>query len=320
MGKLKTLLGVTALTALLDVVAAKVLLDYTLRREHLGSDQSQRLTGPGPRLLPPGLLEARRWLERQRTTDILIPSRDGKMLHGRWLPCEGSSRVAICFHGYAGSPSRDCAGLARFYAAQGFHVLLADMRAHGKSEGDVVGLGSLERWDVAAWIRYVRRQPTVRSGQLEIILHGISHGATAVLLTCGLKLPGCVRGVVADSAFTSGWDVYDHAIRTRTRIPPRLLLHPLREMTRCAASFDLSGLNTAHEIQKATVPVLLIHGEADRLAPVAMARRIYDACAAPIHLLTIPDADHMEPYRVGTERYEQTLGIFLERVLRPQNS
>ena len=50
-----------------------------------------------------------------------------------------------------------------------------DHRAHGKSEGDYVGFGILDRFDMKAWIDCMEKR---FEGNAEIVLYGVSMGAT----------------------------------------------------------------------------------------------------------------------------------------------
>lgn len=311
MGLFKNLLGVAAAGAALDVAAAKILFDYTLAREHLGTDNSRYFTGLVKRPLPPVAHEARDWLMEQPSTDVFIPGRDGKMLHGVWLPAENPGRVVLCFHGYASSSRRDFADLARFYAGLGFGVLLVDMRAHGQSEGKYTSLGVLERLDVLEWVSYVQRKSI---DGLQLVLHGVSIGATAALMAAGSELPGSVRGIVADSAFTNGWDLFEGQLRSRSGLPAFPLLHTVDQMAKRVAGFDLAGCSAAEEVAKASVPILLIRGEQDTVVPRSMCDRIYESCASPTHLLTVPGAGHGEAYYTDVDQCRHTLETFLQKV------
>lgn len=68
-------------------------------------------------------------------------------------------------------------------------------------------------------------------------------------------------------------------------------------------------------LAKATVPVLLIHGEADSFVPCAMSRENFDACAAPKRLVTIPGAGHAVAYYVDIPGYERAVTDFMRGCL-----
>ena len=55
----------------------------------------------------------------------------------------------------------------------------------------------------------------------EIYLHGVSMGGVSVLLAAGLGLPENVKGVIADSAFTSPRDILVYNFSRRYKRLPR---------------------------------------------------------------------------------------------------
>src|SRR2546423_12582011 len=50
-------------------------------------------------------------------------------------------------------------------------------------------------------------------------------------------------------------------------------------------------------------PVLVFHGDADRLVPTAMGREVAAAAAGPVELVLIHGAGHNETYDVGGRAY-----------------
>ena len=93
------------------------------------------------------------WLLEQDLEHITIKSRDGLTLPADFLPAETKSdKLAICGHGYTGCGLKDCASISVFFHRMGYNCLIVDHRAHGKSEGDYVGFGILDRFDMMAWV------------------------------------------------------------------------------------------------------------------------------------------------------------------------
>src|SRR5690625_5474452 len=98
---------------------------------------------------------------------------------------------------------------AKFYYDRGYYVLLADSRGHGESEGGYYGFGAHDRFDIISWIEVL-----ITDYQMEdIILHGNSAGAAAVLMTSGETLPVHVKGIVADSGFTTMKEELTHQLK-----------------------------------------------------------------------------------------------------------
>lgn len=67
--------------------------------------------------------------------DVWIRSDDGLHLHGKYYAGRPGAPVQIMMHGYKSGAERDFCGGAQITVQGGYHVLLVDQRAHGKSEG-----------------------------------------------------------------------------------------------------------------------------------------------------------------------------------------
>ena len=64
-------------------------------------------------------------------------------------------------------------------------------------------------------------------------------------------------------------------------------------------------------------PLLLFHGEADSLVPVAQARAIAEAAGPTCNVLTLPGVDHVEAYWKDRRRYASLVDDFFQTHLTP---
>ena len=240
-----------------------------------------------------------------------ITSFDGLRLNGRYYHRMDGAPIAILFHGYRGTPSRDFSGGAQHYLEDGFNVLLIEQRAHCSSEGHVTTFAVREHRDCLTWIDYAR---TRFGAQTPIILCGISMGASTVLTAAGLKLADNVKGVIADSPFTSPKEIIMRVSRDR-RLPPHIVWW-LAWLGACLfGCFRPTGVDTAESVKNTQVPILLIHGEDDRYVPCDMGKRIAAANPKMVELHTFPKAGHGLSFLIDRPRYEQITRAFLIRVL-----
>src|SRR5699024_7091129 len=132
-----------------------------------------------------------------------------------------------------------------------------------------------------------------------LFLMGVSMGAATVLLAAGLDLPPTVRGIMADCGYTSPREgIHQYLPRYLPGLPAGPVYAVGRLGTRLFGHFDPEDADCRAALANATVPVLLIHGEADSFVPCAMSRENFDACAAPKRLVTIPGAGHAVAYYV----------------------
>lgn len=242
---------------------------------------------------------------------VSVTSFDGLRLSGRYYHRKDGAPLAILFHGYRGTPSRDFSGGAQSYLEDGFNVLLIEQRAHCSSEGHVTTFAVNEHRDCLTWIDYAR---TRFGTQTPIILCGISMGASTVLTAAGLKLPDNVKGVIADSPFTSPKEIIMRVSRDR-RLPPHIVWW-LAWLGACLfGRFRPTGVNTAESVKNTRVPILLIHGEDDRYVPCDMGRRIAAANPKMVELHTFPKAGHGLSFLIDRPRYEQITRAFLKKAL-----
>ena len=58
------------------------------------------------------------------------------------------------------------------------------------------------------------------------------------------------------------------------------------------AGYKLKGASTQAALRETQLPVLLIHGKEDSMAPFAMAEANYEACAGEKRLIAVPAAEH----------------------------
>jgi fermentation-respiration switch protein FrsA (DUF1100 family) len=239
-----------------------------------------------------------------------ITSFDGHRLSGRYYHRKDGAPLAILFHGYRGTPSRDFSGGTQFYFEEGFNVLMIEERAHCTSAGHVITFGVKERRDCLAWIEWARERFGERT---PILLCGISMGAATVLMASGLELPDNVKGIIADAPFTSPKEIIKKVAVDR-KLPPRPVWFLASLGARIFGGFDPTAADAAEAVKRSPVPILLIHGEDDRFVPCEMGRRIAAANPEKTELHTFPNAGHGLSFLVDRPRYERIARAFIKRV------
>lgn len=242
---------------------------------------------------------------------VTIRSRDGLTLCARYYHSADGAPLALCFHGYRATAIRDFSGGARYLLALGMNVLLVDERAQGKSGGHVITFGARERYDCADWIAYAAER---FGADAPIFLYGVSMGAATVLLASALPLPAQVRGIVADSPYSSAAAI----IRTvcRAQHLPSALLCPLISLgARLFCRFRLEDADAVSAAKESRTPILILHGEDDRFVPCAMSETIRAANPAIIRRFTFPNAGHGLSYIEDTPRYTALVEEFMQDCL-----
>ena len=87
---------------------------------------------------------------------------------------------------------------------------------------------------------------------------------------------------------------------------------------RLFGGFDINGASAMEAVKKSKVPILIIHGEDDRLVPCSMGRKIHSACPEGAELITFPEAGHVISYIKDEARYKAAINGFWERVYEKQ--
>ncbi len=232
---------------------------------------------------------------------------DGLSLAARYYESKPGAPVALCFHGYRSTGIRDFSGAAEFCLTHGQNVLLPDQRAHGLSEGHTITFGVKERYDCLSWINYIidRFGP-----QTQILLYGVSMGASTVLMATGLPLPSQVKGVIADCPYASAVAIVKKVCRD-VHLCSTLLYPFINIGAALFGGFSLKQADVPSAVASASVPILVIHGEDDRFVPCDMSRYLAKTYPDKVQLATFPDAGHGISYLTDQARYEQLVLDFL---------
>jgi uncharacterized protein len=156
-------------------------------------------------------------------------------------------------------------------AANGVASLVFDYSGYGKSTG-AIEWNQLERDAVAAFRALRQIAPA-----LPISVLGFSLGSGIAAATIHEVE---ARRLILCEAFTSFRDAARAAgipARLGRLVPP---IWPTRERLRACA-----------------LPVLIVHGQADRLFSVSMAEELLSCCGADAELVVVPETAHNQPFR-----------------------
>jgi fermentation-respiration switch protein FrsA (DUF1100 family) len=200
--------------------------------------------------------------------EIEIPTADGNRViawHGR---ARQGQPTLLYFHGNGGSLANRSERI-RKYMDLGRGVFMMTYRGYGGSSG----------WpSEAANVADARRayDALVAAGVApdDIILYGESIGTGVAVQVAAEKQ---VAGIILDAPYTS---VLDVAVMFYPYLPVRTFLRDRYE--------------TIKHLDKLHAPLLVVHGEVDRVIPVEMGRAVYRAAREPKELVTIPRAGHSD--------------------------
>lgn len=280
----------------------------TMKRNKVKMERTMKMAGTDWNQYMPFIGERKEYMLAQPHRDVYCQSEDGLRLHATYFPREGTGKLVICFHGYTSEGMNDYTALSGYYLKRGYGMLLVDERAHGQSEGTYIGFGCLDRKDAMKWIAWAVQEC---GKQVQILLHGTSMGGATVLMASGLKLPEQVKGIISDCGFTSPKYVFTHVLHSMYHIPAFPVIQIADLVNRKKAGYGMDECNAAREVQKAAVPILMIHGSADTFVPCSMCEEIYENCSSPKRKLIVEGAAHAESYYKDRTAYENALNEFI---------
>jgi fermentation-respiration switch protein FrsA (DUF1100 family) len=219
--------------------------------------------------------------------DAFFDTEDGVRVHGFFLSAPGATRALLLFHGNAENASHGLPFAAEL-VRRGAHVLVADYRGYGRSEGRPSEAGVYA--DARAALRHLVETRGVPARR--VVVYGRSlGGAVAVDLAQGRD----VAGLVLESTFTSIADVG-------------------------RAHFGLFGLlagrrfESAAKIRNVRCPLLFVHGERDEVVPLALGRRLFEAAPGPKSFEAVAGAGHNDLAHVAGLAWLERIGHFLDQV------
>ena len=199
-------------------------------------------------------------------------------------------------------PSQPAAGLLWFYGngetiaaiwpivrefqPPGTAVLVVDYPGYGGSAGRANEAGLYAAAD-AAYAALVAR-PGIDPDRISV--YGRSLGSAAATWVAA-RHP--VAGLILESPFTSAGAM----ARQLYALLPRFIVR-----------LSLDNLGRMRQIR---CPVLVFHGDADRLVPTAMGREVAAAAAGPVELVLIHGAGHNDTYDVGGRAYREKVWEFV---------
>ena len=200
--------------------------------------------------------------------EISLTTADGLNLYAWYKKPNGQKVTVVYFHGNGGHLGGRMP-MVRYMLDKGFGVLLVEYRGYGGNPGTPTEKGLYE--DARAAMRYV----LARNGC--IVLYGESLG-TAVATQMGTEFP--IKGIVLQAPFLSLKAIARHHY-------PWVLISPLDKY------------ESALKIQSVKAPLLLMHGDNDKIVPLSHGQALYQLAANQWEMVTFKGGGHNDLWGKG---------------------
>lgn len=220
-----------------------------------------------------------------------------------------SDKWLISVHGYRGSAVEQGLFAEAFYN-KGYNILLPDLEGHGHSEGKYIGMGYYDRLDMLKWINLIIE----KNPNAQIVLHGVSMGASTILMTTGENLPSNVKAAISDCAYSNVEEEFLYLVDEYLDLPfKHFIMSAANAVSRKRLGVDFGQINVEKAVSNSTTPTLFIHGTEDRFVPFYMLDKLYNANnSIQKEKLIIEGAHHAMSATIEKELYFETVFNFID--------
>ncbi|MCC7203179.1 MAG: alpha/beta hydrolase [Nitrospirae bacterium] len=218
--------------------------------------------------------------------NIYFKTPDGVNLNGWLLKTRVNKNGTVLFlHGNAQNISTHVNSVL-WLLDYGYDVFLFDYRGYGKSEGHV----SLKGSHLDAISALDALLSMTDSKKKRVVVYGQSlGGAIAVYTVANSPHKAAVDAIILDSAFSS------YRTIAREKLAALILTWPFQYPLSFLISDYYSPVRWIKKVYP--VPVLLLHGDKDRVVAVDHSRIIYNNALSPKEIWVLKGLDHIEGVR-----------------------
>lgn len=217
--------------------------------------------------------------------DVTIPvsttTTGEQMLHAWWMPARRrDAKLVLYFHGNEGNVSTSV-GETALLRQLGYSVLVVDYRGYGESDGRFPSETSVYE-DAEAALNALEHGWGVKAR--DIYLYGHSLGAAVAIDLASRHAE--LGGLIVESAFTS---IYDMA-----RLEPKYGIFPIELLLN-------QRFESIKKVARLELPVLYIHGTADRVVPYSMGLALYERSGGRKRFVAVAGGGHEDNAAVAPQ-------------------
>lgn len=304
------ILSVLAIILLVFIVAANFFYNIAIKPGGFAKLMKNKVsTADSP--ADPYYLTFDNWWNSMPVEIMKITSHDGFALQGYYIKNDNpSNRLVFLIHGYYGKAS-EMAVYAKVYYEMGFDIFVPDNRGHGKSEGNAIGMGWLDRNDCLQWLELLIG---MYDKKIDILIHGHSMGGATASILAGEKLPINVKGIISDCAYDSVTNIFACQLKKMFKIPSFPMINITSLICKLKAGYYFGDGDVKAQVKKSKIPMLFIHGDMDSFVPPFMIHNLYNAVDPSLRdIWVVKGAKHIESFKIEPEEYALRIRDFVER-------
>jgi dipeptidyl aminopeptidase/acylaminoacyl peptidase len=281
---------------LLSILAGIVIADFSLKLHRLPLKHRQAIAAE---------MRTEFGAELQ---DVAITAVDGVELKGWFVhPRHYNGNAVILLHGITDN-REGVAGYGRLLLSHGYAILLPDARRHGESGGELATYGVKESDDIHRWVSWIYAH------DLPQCVYGFGESYGAALMLQSLAVENRFCAVAVESPFSTAREMSYERISGPLHLGPwfgRTLGRPAIWSAvlyaRIRYGTNLLQPSPLEAVKHSNVPILLIHGEADRNIAPRHSQLIAAASPGHVELWLIPHAGHTMAWSVAHSEFESRL-------------
>ena len=240
--------------------------------------------------------------------NVVFPSRDGWDLSGWFIPPKNGATV-ILTHGMGGN-RLDLMHIASVLAERGFGLLMYDMRAHGRSAGNLGTRGWLEVNDLNGAADYLLTRPEVDHNRIGAMGFSLGGQITIRAVAENKSIKAIIAEDPSPATLTDTPIPAGFSFRKMINYPALWMVYRLLS----AASGVTPPMGELESIGKiAPRSTLLISSGAGR--GQELIRIYFDSAGKPKELWEVPETGHAWIFTVRPEVYQDKVCGFFKRWL-----
>ncbi|MCL2321969.1 MAG: alpha/beta hydrolase [Oscillospiraceae bacterium] len=247
-------------------------------------------------------------VDNGQVTELEMTSRDGlKLIAYEVVNETASHNWVIVVHGYKSSAKQMESYINNFYKL-GFNVLAPDLRGHGLSEGDYIGMGVSDRLDVLDWAKEI----IDKDEKSNICLYGLSMGAATVMMVSGEDVPLNIKCIVEDCGYASVYSEFSYRLKEQFKLPDFPVLNAADMITKIKAGYTFEEGSPFLSVGRSKTPILFIHGDKDDYVPFSDLQILYDYASCEKDIFIVEGAGHAQSEEVAGALYWDKIKTFIQ--------